>query len=421
MKDSVAVNKIDIIGCQIKVQYSVSRSIEKYFRTNEFFAEYSINVENVPFSIAVIPFICNILPFIWIKNCDLIVPMLDKTFYNQLDILRNSYQQMYPMLNFRGNIKVEQIEDISYETQKSMCFFSGGVDAFSTLLNHIIEKPILFTIWGADISFSDEQSWNIIKKQNEQTAKQFSLDFLFCKTNFRDFYNNDLFNSLVSASNDDWWHGFQHGMGLIGHAAPLCLIKGISTLYIASSYAVENNRIASHPTIDNNVVWAGVHTVHDQYMYPRQSKIHDICRYARKNKKFPYLRVCWQSHSSSNCGYCEKCMRTIYGLIVEGEDPNFYGFSINPYLLKDNILKFIQAYRFSVQNVSYWIMIQDRYKHNKNKIKKEYSESIQWMDTFDFKIINTRKYYLLRRMYQLPYLITHFRYFAQLLRNRYRH
>ena len=76
-------------------------------------------------------------------------------------------------------------------------------------------------------------------------------------------------------ANDDWWHGFQHGIGLIGHAAPLAYLFNIDNLYIASSYTIKDKgkvTCASDPTIDNYVKFSDCHVIHDGYEYGRQEK-----------------------------------------------------------------------------------------------------------------------------------------------------
>ena len=55
---------------------------------------------------------------------------------------------MYPQLSFGGNLVVDHIVENKNSANKSAAMFSGGVDAFNTLISHIVEK--LKSI-GADI------------------------------------------------------------------------------------------------------------------------------------------------------------------------------------------------------------------------------------------------------------------------------
>ena len=67
---------------------------------------------------------------------------------------------MYPQINFLGKIHADKLENNSYsENNGAAAFFSGGVDAFNTLVNHAEEKPVLLTLWGADVKLDDVSGW----------------------------------------------------------------------------------------------------------------------------------------------------------------------------------------------------------------------------------------------------------------------
>jgi len=53
---------------------------------------------------------------------------------------------MYPEFSFKGKINVKNIIKNTYSNDNSLVLFSGGVDAFQTLLSHIDEKPYLLTL-----------------------------------------------------------------------------------------------------------------------------------------------------------------------------------------------------------------------------------------------------------------------------------
>ncbi len=54
-----------------------------------------------------------------------------------------------------------------------------------------------------------------------------------------------------------------------------------------------------------------------------------IVEYAHRTGTYPKLRVCWITSGGKNCSQCEKCLRTLYGLMAEGEDPTHYGFDLS--------------------------------------------------------------------------------------------
>lgn len=238
---------------------------------------------------------------------------------------------MYPTISMLGNLKVKEIEENLYISENTGCLFSGGVDAFNTLFQHINEKPILLTIWGADVRLDDKIGWNRVQKHHVGVAREYGLDYSFVKTNFRTVLNYRKLNDGVSKENNrEWWHDFQHGIAILGQISPIAYEKKIRVLYIASSNTHESRKrivCASDPTIDNYVKYASCKVIHDGYEYTRQDKIHNICKFLEKtDEKSVQLRVCWKSSGGENCCECEKCYRTILEILVEKKDPNDFGF-----------------------------------------------------------------------------------------------
>ncbi len=391
MYNKLSVEDIIINKREIKVKFSAKGAIAKYFNAPySFNVAYSEDINNVPKGLAVIPFICNVLPIIWLLDATLELPELDHDFYNHINEIKAGYMKMYPMLKFGGKINAtttncKQITPPCYhcDTATAMpaaAFFSGGVDAFATLIAHADEKPMLITLWGSDVKLDDTAGWAVVKEHTLQTARQFGVKPAFIKTNFRTFINDIELNRLVKLSGDNYWHGFQHGIGLIGHAGPLVWREGLKRLYIASSYtAGQHVTCASDPTIDNYVKMAGCETIHDQYEFDRQEKVDHICEYAKGVKEKPTLRVCWITSGGRNCCKCEKCLRTMFEIFATGQDPREYGF---PYTSND-----LRAARRTIisnycgSSVPYWIAIRKRFQAVPSlQIPRE----IEWIRTIDF-------------------------------------
>lgn len=316
----------------LTVRFSLSEDLARYFdEQHVFHVEYSQDISGVPEGILVIPFVTNVLPVIWLKDAVLQVPKLDRVFYESIPDIKKGYADMSPMLNFKGRVEVGELEvcDVSPSDQVA-AFFSGGVDAFTTLIRHHEEKPILLTMRGADVKLSDVEGWQIVHDHTIETAKQFGLpEPVFITSTFRTFLREGELTQLVAASGDNYWHGYQHGIGIIGHAAPIAYKHKLRTIYIASSNTTANKVIcASDPSIDEKVRWTPTSVIHDGYEWDRQQKIMAIVSYAHHTKVYPQLRVCWITSGGRNCSCCEKCLRTMYGLMAEGEDPTFYGFDL---------------------------------------------------------------------------------------------
>ncbi len=327
----IRVDSVSAVGGRLRVSYNVPSVLEQYFTAERIFeAEYSEDISAVPESVLVIPFVCNVLPIAWLADAVLELPQLDKEFYEGIPGVLEGYRNMSPMLEFKGMVKVRQLVDNSYTPSERVgALFSGGVDAFATLIAHADEKPRLVTLWGADVKLTDTAGWSRVKQHAEDTCREFGLAApLLVRSNFRLMVNESALSILVAASRDGWWHGYQHGIALLGHAAPVAYLERWKTLYIASSFTPDNKAIcASDPTIDNQLHLVSTRVWHDQYEYHRQQKVGHIVEHCRAMGRKAMLRVCWIISGGTNCCMCEKCQRTIFALLAEGEDPADYGFT----------------------------------------------------------------------------------------------
>lgn len=288
MNSKVIINDISTANNVVYISFTVDKNIDKYFRKKNFIYSCS-GCEIVPKSILVIPFVCNVLPIIWLTNSNLIIKELDKTFFNSIQEFKKGYINMYPQLEFKGNITANELIDNYYEPEVNLVLFSGGIDAICTVLRHQYENLNLLTLWGsADFPTNDTKGWNIQWENIKYNAKQLGFTPYYIKTNFCDFiplWGKELFN-LIKPVHGGWWHEMQHGIGILGHAAPYSYIHKIGKVYIASSFdeSRKSYTCASDPTIDNFVAFGSTKVVHDGYEWNRQDKIHYIVKESHKRK-----------------------------------------------------------------------------------------------------------------------------------------
>ena len=379
---------------------------EAFNSSNEFFIEYSCNLLNLPLGVAIVPLLANILPISWVYDAEIVAPICDEDFYNSINDFKKGYIDMYPTMTFGGKLTVEKIEKNVVNKQNGCAaFFSGGVDAFNTLTQHFEEKPTLITLWGADIKLNDINGWNNIEKHLEKAADDFEIDFVVVKSSFRMFLNESVLIKKVEQSGDGWWHGFQHGIGIISHAAPIMYVLGKETVYFASSFtAADKGKVtcASDPTIDNFVKFCSCNVVHDGYEFTRQMKIHNITQFSRKTGKNIPRRVCWESTGGSNCCNCEKCWRTIMGIYAEGENPHDYGFEYSD----EQFSKLSKKLRYSGNKMLgplRYKPIQDSMR--KNTEKNDLPKSIRWFYDIDINKLGKRP--ILMRVYDKFRSIAH--------------
>jgi len=317
------------------------------------------------------------------------LPVLDRDFFLSIPDFKRGYVEMYPGMRFGGRVECSRLEEDApcgeQPARRSALLFSGGVDAFASLTAHLHERPVLITLWGSDVGLDDAAGWGNVKRHTLETARRFGLDAVFVKSEFRTFIDERALNGLVRGSGEQWWHGFQHGIGLIGHCAPIARALNISTQYIASSFtAREKGRVtcASDPSIDGNVRFCGCRTVHDGYDFPRQEKVRRIVEYVRSAGVTVNLRVCWISAGGTNCCRCEKCYRTMFALMAEGADPKDYGFA---YTAGDISLSEIRLKSNKAFGPVYWRPIVARMAGNPQAVVPD---GVKWLltcDPADFK------------------------------------
>ncbi len=105
---------------------------------------------------------------------------------------------MYPTIEFKGKVIAKKLVDNCVQGENGCIeLFSGGVDAFNTLVQHISEKTTLLTLWGSDVGLSDIEGWKKVEKHLDSTAKQFGLDRVWVKTEFKKFIEEGLLSAAV--------------------------------------------------------------------------------------------------------------------------------------------------------------------------------------------------------------------------------
>lgn len=387
MGNQIVVSSPIVNGNNVQFPYRIIGEWEYVFDKNEnMYVEYSCDVSSVPKSVLIIPLISNLLPVSWMLNGEIIVDELDKDFYECIDNIKNGYRQMFPQVEFKGSIKVRNVCSNSCLGEKKMMMFSGGVDAFATLTTHANENPDLFTVWGADVAIEDVDGWNKILSHAKHTSELFKVDYFFVKSNFRKFIRESVMHNIcLDRAKDGWWHGFQHMLGLVGLASPICYLNRCNKLYLASSYcAAEKGTYtsASDPTIDNFVEFSGTKLFHDGYEFNRQEKVNRIVEYSKTNDLIFPIHVCWETQGGINCCWCEKCMRTIMEILSKGGDPAKFGFRY------ENSKKEMQHLRRLMPEISERRFLYF-YRDSQKELKKTYSndncpKEMKWFYNVDF-------------------------------------
>ena len=94
-KMAIEIRSIVIDGNQYEIQFDAIGVIGQFFRSYVYKAEYwfddkPLSIERVPDSVLVIPFLCNVLPIIWLENDVLCIKKIDKDLRDKLPIIENN-------------------------------------------------------------------------------------------------------------------------------------------------------------------------------------------------------------------------------------------------------------------------------------------------------------------------------------------
>ena len=388
------MNYIELVAIQktrntLCYDFRYSEALAPYFTGREFTLTYPEDIEQVPDAVLSIPFAANTLQISWLADCELIIPQLDRDFYESIPNFLEGFKNMYPEANFAGKLTIGEIVDCKPEKQGAAAsFFSGGVDATTTLLRHVEERPHLISIWGSDVDYDNEAGWAVVEKGLRETAKQYDLPLAVIRSRFREFDDvvklTEDFRGILQTS---WWYGVKHGLGLIGHAAPYAWLHGVNVVYIASSNCIDDGKVrcASDPSIDSNVAFCRSKVWHDAFEMDRMTKINYIVDYHRKNPEIPIkVHVCWSSDTGENCCSCEKCCRTMIGFLIAGEDPQKFGFLHGEDAI-DRIYQYIALRYENLSAYTSWQFMQKDLRKKWDSLSHlPYRDKLEWMLDFDF-------------------------------------
>ncbi|WHY71037.1 peptidase [Fictibacillus enclensis] len=385
MKNKISLEKIAVSNNRVDFFFSTSKELSKYFKYKHLYFKYNYDLNDVPTSVVVIPFVANIIPLVWLTDSILEINEVDESFFKCLAKVKVGYKNMFPNVQFKGEIRTSNIIPNQYTpTNEAASLFSGGLDALATFVRIKDKRPILITEFGwheKDIQYSEV--WEADKKNAMNFASENGLQNILVESNYGTFIDDSNINKEFSRKlGDTWWHGLHHGLAIISAAVPICYKLKIKTIYIGSSNTpLLKVPCASDPSVDNEFKFASSHVFHDAYELNRQDKVKVVVDQYSSIKSKVAIRVCFKNEE--NCCRCEKCLRTIMGIVAEGENPIKYGFNIpgdlNLFLKQaiDSEVKFFTDTFIKI----YWELIQDRMKKNYRKNP----EIAAWFIHYQFK------------------------------------
>ena len=391
----VVLENVEVCKNRIDYSYSRDKELDIFFDDNyPFYIEYmtDISFEEVPMSILTVPFVVNILPLCWLADFTIEVDELDETFYNSIEEIKKGFLKIYPTVKVGGGVVAKKLVRNDYESSdKTACLFSGGVDASFTFIRHRDEHPTILNVWGVDVSFDDAEGHKEVDEYCQNLAKEFETDYICIKSTIRKFVDEIYLNrEMYKILEDYWWHGAQHSIGLLSLLAPFDFVHKVKINYIASSFTQEDfeNGVKSitYPVVDDALKIAGTNMCHDGFDHARIQKIEYICKVCMEEDRNIDLKVCFHYVNGKNCCKCEKCYRTIMGILVFDENLERYGFSLKSKDAKE-IKRFLYCHEVGEFR---WRPIQKAY------IENDKNKNIKWIRKFKFNNLASFKSRALR-------------------------
>lgn len=226
---------------------------------------------------------------------------VSQSLFHQLSTYQDIMKKWYPYLN-RVEITAKNIsDDIVYdEKRKVISCFTGGVDAFYTLLKNEKRIDNLLYVWGFDIPLTEEDFYHKVHDHLSTVAKDFNKEIIFVKTNL----GFEVTNKYAS------WGDFCYGAAIASIILFMTQKYELCLMPSGNDYATLLPR-GSHPL--TNPLWNcdGVKFVYDG---GEASRVEKVDRIADNEIVQNHLRVCYLSHDDYNCSECEKCIRTMASL-----------------------------------------------------------------------------------------------------------
>jgi len=224
------------------------------------------------------------------------------------------HPQLYQLIDIAAEVEAELPINSSNAT---IAAFSGGVDSCFTVWQHQtgnngrLKRPIDagLMVGGFDIPLEKTAVFDAAAAKSKTMLASLGVELILMKTNFRQLPVNweDAFGTAIASSMMLLQGGYR--TGLIGSSA------------IYSALLIP---YGSNPITDPLLSSHNFEIIHDAAGFDRLDKIRQLAQWPEALEN---LRVCWEGDSASalaelrqdsNCGKCEKCVRTILGFRLQG-------------------------------------------------------------------------------------------------------
>jgi len=181
-------------------------------------------------------------------------------------------------------------------------FFSGGVDAFYTVLENEPDLTHLLFLQGFDVWDPASARAEVAARTARDVAAALGKQLIEIETNVREVCRR--FGTRTTA----WGLGLACTALLLQDRLERMLVAGTDTYATLVPWS-------NHPLLDPLWSTEALELVHDGAEATRAEKVDRI---ARSDVALRHLRVCVRQEIEQNCGVCEKCVRTMTTLRLVG-------------------------------------------------------------------------------------------------------
>jgi hypothetical protein len=204
--------------------------------------------------------------------------------------------------------------------QGTACTMSGGIDSLATLrtnrlhfsMDHELSIRTCFLVYGLDVGGYENMPgarphFDSVATQLTEFSEVADFTLIPVHTNLRHLDSSDILFSRM-------WFGA--AIASIGHA----FAPRISTLMIPSGNSIsEQAPQGSHPLLDPCYGSGELNILHDGFGLTRLEKVGLVAEWEDART---ILRSCYAPFREAdvlNCGKCEKCLRTMAELLLQGK------------------------------------------------------------------------------------------------------
>ncbi|MCL5282185.1 MAG: hypothetical protein M1376_20030 [Planctomycetes bacterium] len=252
---------------------------------------------------------CAALPVAVEHHADVVLDApLDAVWNTHIQAIQETWRQWWRIRRARIYPRAEHKQPFAKAKGVALCF-SSGVDSFYSLLRGGYAFDHLVFVQGYDVKLSDTARAQAAERSLREVAAVVGAKAVMLRTNLRE---HPTFRTA------DWERTHGGALAALGHL----LGRTIGILVISASYPYYlDTPWGSHWKIDPLWSSSQVEIAHAGAWLWRKEKLEAL---AGEDLVRQHLRVCWQSGGSEvNCGFCEKCVRTMLILALAGQLEHF--------------------------------------------------------------------------------------------------